>query len=101
MVFGVSVEDTFVHRDFVSTNKLPILMLADTERSVHRVVGVKPGTVISYLIGTDRRILHVFKKPSGPGHAQEVLTVLAQLSATGSAAATNHATAAPAPTAGR
>ncbi len=76
MVFGVSPQDTFVHRDFASTHKLPILMLADTEQSVHRVMGVKPGTVISYLINPDRSVRHVFSSVTPQTHAQQVLAVL-------------------------
>lgn len=78
MVFGVSQEDTFVHRDFVSTNKLPLLMLADTEGSVHRVMGVRPGSVVSYLIGSDAKVMNTFTTLNPPTHARDILTILTQ-----------------------
>lgn len=85
MAFGVSVEDTFMHREFSSEHKLPFLLLADTESSVHRALGVKPGTVMGYLIGQDRRVLQVFPSmdPQALAHA-----LLAGLHAKPAAAAT-------------
>ena len=75
MVFAVTTEDTFVHREFASTHGLPLLFLADTELSVHRVMGVSPGSTISYLIGPDRRVLAVFPSPDA-GHPQAIAQAL-------------------------
>lgn len=75
MVFAVSPEDSVTHREFVATYKLPALFLADTDETVHRAMGVKPGTVISFMIGEDRKVLRVFAPPAA-GHAAEILAAL-------------------------
>ncbi len=76
MVFGVSSEPSIVHDDFASEQHLPFLMLSDTDNTLHRVFGIQPGTVVSYLIGTDRKILQVFTPPNISAPAVEILNAL-------------------------
>lgn len=78
MVFGVSSDDTFVHRDFASEHALPHLLLADGDGSVHRLFGLRPGVTTAYLIGTDRKILRVLQ-PDPAGFADQVRRALAEL----------------------
>jgi peroxiredoxin len=79
MVFGVSAEPSIVHDDFASENKLPFLLLSDADNTLHRVFGIQPGRVVSYLIGTDRKILHVFAAPNTNAHATEIVNALTTL----------------------
>jgi peroxiredoxin len=79
MVFGVSPEPSIVHDDFASEQRLPFLLLSDSDGTINKVFGLQPGTVISYLIGTDRKILHVFSSPNPSAHAAEIVGVLTTL----------------------
>lgn len=79
MAFGVSPEPSIVHDDFASEQHLPFLMLSDGDGTIHKVFGIQPGTVTSYLVGTDRKILHVFAPPNPAAHGTEVLNTLTAL----------------------
>lgn len=79
MAFGISPELSIVHDDFASEQRLPFLMLSDGDGTLHRVFGIQPGTVTSYLIGTDRKVLHVFTAPNPAAHATEVMSTLTAL----------------------
>ncbi len=79
MVFGVSTEGTVVHRDFSSEHKLPHLLLADQNQSVHQVFGLKPGMAASYLIGKDQRVLRVLPASGGAVHVAALKQALAEL----------------------
>lgn len=77
MVYAVSREATIVHREFAADNHLPQLMLSDADDTLHKVFGIQPGVVVGYLIGVDRKIVHVFAPPNAGGFGQEVLSVIA------------------------
>ena len=77
MVYGVSREPTIVHREFAADNRLPHLLLSDADDMVHRVFGVQPGMVVGYLVGEDRRVLHVFAPSNAAGFGPEILSVIA------------------------
>lgn len=77
MVYGVSREPTIVHREFAADNRLPHLLLTDADDMVHRVFGIQPGAVVGYLLGEDRRVLHVFAPPNAAGFGPEILSVIA------------------------
>lgn len=79
MVLGVSPEPSIVHDDFASEQHLPFLLVSDTDNTIHRVFGIQPGTIVSYLIGTDRKVLHVFTPPNASAPAVEILNVLTAL----------------------
>ena len=79
MVFGVSPEGTVLHSAFSSRHKLPHLLLADDNGSVHRVFGLQPGMAASYLIGKDRTILRVLPVSGGAQHVAALKQALAEL----------------------
>ncbi len=78
MVFAVSPEPTVVHREFTSEHKLSHLFLADFESTVHGVFGIEPGTVVSYLLGSEGVVRKVFAPPASD-HGAEVLQALTEL----------------------
>jgi peroxiredoxin Q/BCP len=79
MAFGVSADDTFVHRDFASEHELPHLLLADGDQTVHRLFGLQLGALTAYLVGTDRTILRVLSPVDGEHFAEQVKAALAEL----------------------
>lgn len=76
MVYGVSPEATIVHREFAADNHLSHLLLSDADGTLHRVFGIQPGAVVGYLIGVDRKIVHVFAPPNAAAFGAEVLSVI-------------------------
>jgi peroxiredoxin len=79
MAFGVSGDDTFVHRDFASENELPHLLIADSDQTVHRLFGLQPAAVTAYLVGTDRKVLAVLEPVDAARFADQVRAALAKL----------------------
>lgn len=79
MVLGVSPEPSIVHDDFASEHRLPFLLLSDADNTLHKVFGIQPGMVVGFLIGTDRKVLHVFSPPNTSAPAVEILNVLTSL----------------------
>jgi thioredoxin-dependent peroxiredoxin len=83
-VLGVSADDTGSHERFVAKYELPFPLIADPEHAIldaygvwgeknfygKKLVGIKRTT---FLIGPDRRILHIFKRPKTDAHAEEIL----------------------------
>jgi peroxiredoxin len=79
MVFGVSPEDMQVHSAYGAEHKLPFLMLADGTQQLEKTFGLGSGNTVSFLVGSDRKILRVFSPPAGAQHATEVVRVLTEL----------------------
>jgi thioredoxin-dependent peroxiredoxin len=79
MAFGVTTEDTVIHRDFAAEHALPHLLIADSDNSVRRVFGVAPAATTAFLINGERQIVHVFTTLNAASFAQDVLTILKQL----------------------
>lgn len=79
MAFGVSGDDTFVHRDFASEHELPHLLIADGDQHVHRMFGLALGTVSAHLVGTDRKILRVWNPVDPTQWIEQVRAALAEL----------------------
>jgi peroxiredoxin len=76
MVYGVSREATILRREFAADTHLPHLLLSDSDDTVHRIFGVQSGMVVGYLIGVDRKVLHVFAPPNAGGFGPEILSVV-------------------------
>ncbi len=83
-IIGVSPDNTESHDKFCSKMEIPYTLLSDTDKSMAEsfgVVGTKKfmgreyiGIIRStFLVGTDGRILKVFKNVRPRGHAQKVL----------------------------
>lgn len=78
MVFAVSPEPTVVHREFSSEHKLSHLFLTDADATLHRIFGIQPGAVVSYLIDRNGVVREVFAPPA-PNHGVEILDALTKL----------------------
>lgn len=90
VVLGVSTDDAASHRKFQEKFHLPFTLLTDTDQALVNAFGVWGDKVfmgrkfkgthrVTFLIGPDGRIRHVWPKVKAEGHADEVLTVLDSL----------------------
>jgi len=74
----VSYDSTETNRSFADRNHLPFLLLSDTERTLAKSVGAAVPLLpfpkrISYLVGSDGRVLKAYAKVKPATHAAEVL----------------------------
>lgn len=87
VVLGVSTDSAASHKKFREKFQLPFTLLADTDQTLVNAYGVWGDKVfmgrkfkgthrVTFLIGTDGRIRHVWPKVKPEGHAEEVLAVL-------------------------
>jgi peroxiredoxin Q/BCP len=80
VVFGVSTQDNGSHKAFAEKYKLPFSLLPDDkgELAAKYKVPVVDGKArrITYLIGKDGKIKHVWPKVTPIGHAAEILAQL-------------------------
>ena len=77
-VYGVSYDNPNTNRDFAEKNKLPYLLLSDTDRSLARAVGAGRALLplpkrVSYLVGEEGRVLKSYPKVDPKTHASKVL----------------------------
>ena len=77
VVFGVSTQDNATHKAFAEKYNLPFALLPDEkgEIAAKYAVPLKDGKArrITYLIGKDGKIKHVWPKVTPVGHAGEIL----------------------------
>jgi thioredoxin-dependent peroxiredoxin len=85
-VFAVSRDDEASHKEFREHHKLPFPMVADPSGDVQRAFGVSsmlPGTKmvsrVTFLVGPDGKIAHVWPKVDPVVNAREVLSTVDQL----------------------
>ena len=89
-VVGVSPDDATTHADFVREYGLPQTLLADPEHTVLEAYGAWGEKVLygrtsvgvirsSVLIGTDGRILKVWKRAQAKSHAERALAACREL----------------------
>ena len=80
VVFGVSTQDNCSHKAFAEKYKLPFPLLPDDkgEIAAKYKVPVVDGKArrITYLIGKDGKIKHVWPKVTPVGHSAEILSQL-------------------------
>jgi peroxiredoxin Q/BCP len=80
VVFGVSTQDNGSHKAFAEKYKLPFPLLPDDKGDIAAKykVPVVDGKArrITYLIGKDGKIKHVWPKVTPVGHAAEILAQL-------------------------
>jgi thioredoxin-dependent peroxiredoxin len=78
VVFGVSTQDNTSHKAFAEKYKLPFALIPDDkgELAAKYKVPVVDGKArrITYLIGKDGKIKHVWPKVTPVGHAGEILS---------------------------
>lgn len=78
-VFGVSYDTPDANRSFATNNKLPFLLLSDSDHALAKAVGASRFLLpvpkrISYLVGADGRVLKAYPSVSPATHAVEVLS---------------------------
>ncbi len=77
VVFGVSGQDNTSHKAFAEKYKLPFALLPDEKGEIAKKYGVPmvdgKARRITYLIGKDGKIKHVWPKVTPVGHAGEIL----------------------------
>jgi peroxiredoxin Q/BCP len=78
-VLGVSFDQPQDNARFVREQQFPFRLLSDTDRTVAAAVGAADSPQqpvarrISYLVGADGKVLHVYGAVSPATHAEEVL----------------------------
>ena len=81
VVLGVSVDDEKSHKFFSEKQKLNFPLLADVGGKVARQYGVMGWIMakrVTYVIGTEGKIKHVFSDVDVEGHAKDVLRVVSE-----------------------
>ncbi len=81
MILGASFDTVEENRAFAEKFDFPYRLLCDTERTLGRAYGATASDEgnparISYLIGPDGIITHVWKVANAADHPQEVLAAL-------------------------
>jgi peroxiredoxin Q/BCP len=83
IVFGVSRDTEASHDEFRTAHSLPFPLAADPDGAVQKAYGVPgiathPGIAarVSFLVGRDGKIEHVFEKVDPVVHASEVLAMV-------------------------
>lgn len=87
VVLGVSADSPASHDKFAAKYRLPFPLLADEDQKICRAYGVWGEKVfmgvkrmgihrVTFLIGPDGRIQHIWPKVKPDQHAEEVLAVL-------------------------
>jgi thioredoxin-dependent peroxiredoxin len=79
-VVGISLDTAESHRRFAERHRLSFTLLADPEATVTEAYGVKGSFFglgiarrVTFLVGTDGRVLRVWDPASPANHAEEVL----------------------------
>jgi thioredoxin-dependent peroxiredoxin len=80
VVLGVSTDDQASHQKFVSDHALPFLLLPDPDGAIARKFGVNlvkgRAQRVTFVIGKDGKIAHVFRDVKPKGHGAEILDAL-------------------------
>jgi peroxiredoxin Q/BCP len=87
VILGISRDTPKAQKKFKDKFNLPYTLLADAEQEiVKRFDLVKPKTMYgklvsgvertTYVIGPDRKLIHIFSRVKPEGHAEEVLALL-------------------------
>ena len=86
-VFGVSIDSVRSHEKFIAKYELPFPLLSDEDHKIVEAYGVWVeksmygrkywgAARVTFVIGKDGKVLHVFEKVKPEGHDQEVLAWL-------------------------
>ena len=81
-VLGVSVDDPHSHKKFEEKYKLNFTLVADHEKKIsenYGVLGDRNAKRVTYIIGKDGKVAHVYPKVSPDEHATEVMKKLKEL----------------------
>lgn len=76
----MSADSLDSHREFATAQGLNFPLISDSDLSISKKFGVKDRNGylprVTFVIGADGKIAHVFPKVNPRGHADEVLAVL-------------------------
>ncbi len=81
-VFGISVDSEKSHKNFADKYELNFTLVADNSKEIsekYGVLGVSSAKRVTYIIGKDGTIAHVYPKVSPKEHATEVLQKIEEL----------------------
>jgi thioredoxin-dependent peroxiredoxin len=79
VILGVSYDDAASHKQFAAKYDLPFTLLADTEKKVAELYGVKGALYASrttFVIGPDGKIVAVIDSVDTGAHAGQILAAL-------------------------
>jgi len=75
-VFGVSMDDEASHQAFTNKFSLPFPLLADTDGALTKAYDVDGGGYskrVTYIVGGDGKITHVYSTVKADSHATDIL----------------------------
>jgi peroxiredoxin Q/BCP len=83
-VVGVSFDSAESHQKFITNHSLGFTLLADTDGKIAdaygaRMTGKSMARRVSFLIGTDGKILHITDSPKADDHLTEMTEAVAKL----------------------
>jgi peroxiredoxin Q/BCP len=83
-VVGVSFDSAESHQKFIANHSLGFTLLADTDGKITdaygvRMTGKSMARRVSFLIGTDGKILHLTDSPKADDHLTELAVAVAKL----------------------
>ncbi len=81
-VFGISVDSEKAHKNFSDKYQLNFTLVVDNSKDISQkygVLGPSSAKRITYIIGKDGKIAHVYPKVSPKEHATEVLKKISEL----------------------
>lgn len=86
-ILGISFDDQDSHKDFSEKYSLPFPILSDTNKTVSEQYGAKRGPLlgfvgpkrITYLIGPDQTVLHLFEQVQTKSHSAQIIEVVEAL----------------------
>lgn len=83
VVLGISYDDSASHKEFTEKYNLPFTLLSDTDKEVAEkynakkpIIGALVAKRITYLIGPDGKIIHIFDDVDTKNHTRQILEVL-------------------------
>ena len=90
-VFGVSRDSSKSHVDFRAKHQLPFSLVSDEDGAIAKAYGVKStfgmASRVTFLIGADGRVLHVWPDVDPGVHAKQVLAMVEAAEPSGTAPA--------------
>lgn len=81
IVIGINSGSVESHQDFAVKNRLPFILLSDTDNQVLKQFGIKPWLFLTgretFVIGTDGKVAYNFRAfLNGEAHSEKVLDFL-------------------------
>ncbi len=81
VILGVSYDDAGSHRKFREKYSFPFTLLSDSDKAVSKAYGADGMLMarrMTFIIGPDRKIMHIIEKVDTSDHAGQILGLLSQ-----------------------